>query len=489
MTNAGILRGDTNCDGQLTQSDFDTLVAALFEGEGNGTCPGLDVNGDGMISAADAVALVEILPPEPTPTPTHTPTNTPLGQTPGASATRTASAVTPTVTRTATRSATTTPSATATAAGTATVTATMPTATQTRTPSITGTPTNTPRPTNTGTVTRTGTSTRTPTVTLTPSRTATVGSPTVTRTASRTATVPTATRTGTITRTPTDTRTATITRTPSLTRTPSVTTTASSTRTPSRTATATRSVTATRTLTVPPSPTITRTFTAPPSPSLTRTVTRTPTSTMTRTVTRTATPTIPRPFGPEVLFFGIATADNRVRTPNAQTEDGVPIYDFPNRFGFILVVEGRPGTSNRPLAQCGTMGMGVGCGNGPAAVQIIANRPLGNGSQAVCDTALPNIGGVPAVASLSFDGSAAVINAINDLACRLDIHNTTQTACTFDELNNFRFVRAQTTLQYCSAPVVGADIAFPRGLTRLKAQLQDSSGNIGNQVQIAIRIP
>jgi hypothetical protein len=209
---------------------------------------------------------------------------------------------------------------------------------------------------------------------------------------------------------------------------------------------------------------------------------------LTRTATRTATPTIPRPFGPEIRFFGIASAANEVRTPIGQTNDGVPIYDFPNNFGFIIVVEGRPGTSNRPLGTCGTFGAGM-CDR--ASLQIIANRPLGNGSTAVCDTTAPNIGGVPAVSSLLFDPSQATSNAINDWACRFDVHNTTTTACTFDELGNFSFVSPPVAgmLQYCSVPVVGADIAFPAGLTRLKVQLADAAGNIGNQAQIAISIP
>src|SRR5262245_62331500 len=60
VANAGILLGDTNCDGEVNQADFDTLVAGVF-GDDNG-CAGLDVNGDGVISAADVVALVEVLP-------------------------------------------------------------------------------------------------------------------------------------------------------------------------------------------------------------------------------------------------------------------------------------------------------------------------------------------------------------------------------------------------------------------------------------------
>jgi len=209
---------------------------------------------------------------------------------------------------------------------------------------------------------------------------------------------------------------------------------------------------------------------------------------LTRTSTRTATPTIPRPVGPEVLAFGIATADNHVRTPIGQTDDGVPIYDFPVSSGFIIFVEGRPGTSLRPLSACP---VGGGCPGG--AFRLIADRPLGNGSPAVCDTTPPFIGGVPAVPSLMFDGSQQVMDAIDDLACRFESFNPpsaqSPSGCTLDQNGNFKFVDSRSTLQYCPIQVVGADIAFPSGLTRLKVQLRDSAGNLGNQVQIAISIP
>jgi hypothetical protein len=246
---------------------------------------------------------------------------------------------------------------------------------------------------------------------------------------------------------------------------------------------------------VTPVPTDTRTPTLTRSVTPTRTPTRTATATPTRTPTRTVTPTVPRPFGPEITFFGIATADNKVRTPSGQTGDGVPIYDWPTKFGFRIVVEGRAGTSNRPLAQCGVMGTGP-CGDGRAAVQILADRPLGNGSPAVCDTTPPNVGGVPAVPALDFGASQMVTDAINDLGCRFDTHPTSQTACTLDELGNPAYVHdgtggdpVKSTLQYCSVPVVGSELAFPSGLTRLKAQVEDSAGNIGSQAQIAVQVP
>jgi hypothetical protein len=188
-----------------------------------------------------------------------------------------------------------------------------------------------------------------------------------------------------------------------------------------------------------------------------------------------------------------------VRTPIGQTQDGVPIFDFPNNFGFIIVAEARAGTSGRRPATCGNMlgesGPTPQCAGGRAALGILADRPFGNGSPEVCDDHLPNPGGVPAVVSLSFMDPQAT-DAINDLACRFDIHPVSANACTLDELGNFRWVRdrpndsVKSLIQYCSArPVLGAELALQSGLTRLKLQILDDAGNPGNQAEIAIMIP
>ena len=510
VAKAGILLGDTNCDGRVNQADFDALVAVLFGGESD--CAGLDVNGDSVISAGDVVALLPLLP---APEATFTPTATPITPTPISTATATSSpSVTLTPSLTATTTITITPGGpTLTPSSTGTVTGTP---TSTKRPTRTETGTETPTVTRTPTRTRTQTGTRTPTDTPSPGRTrstrtetptdtpsptlGTPGAPSVTATPTPTTTgSPQATSTPSVTSTPSNTRRPTVTptdtRTQTVTRTPSITVTPSLTRTPSWTVTASRTATATRTATFTPVPTNTRTQTVTRTVTLTRTPTLTPTVTATGTSTRTPTPTVPRPFGPEVVYFGIADASNRVLTPIDQTDDGVPIFSFPNDFGFIIVVEGRQGTSNRDLSKCGTVGVGL-CSDGRSAVQILADRKLGNGSAAVCDVAgLPHPGGVPAVPSLMFGSSQMVSDAINDLACRFDTHPTSDTACTFDALGNYSFVRTgvgdnvKTTLQYCSAPVVGSELTFSQGLTRLKVQLEDVAGNVGNQVEIAVQVP
>jgi hypothetical protein len=224
-----------------------------------------------------------------------------------------------------------------------------------------------------------------------------------------------------------------------------------------------------------------------PTNSRTATLTRTPTFTRTPTLTPSPTPT--RPPGPEVTFFGIATADNHPRDPIAFSDDGVPIFDFPNQFGFIIVVEGRRGSSSGPPGILGTMDFPVQAPT-RANLQIQAKRSLGNGSAAVCDRGpLPApLGGVPGVDPPSFVNDDTITNAINDLACRFDVHMTAQTACTFDALGNFAFANPFTTIQYCSAPVVGSEVAFPSGDTEVTVRLTD--GNIvGPERKLIVRVP
>ncbi|HLE56256.1 MAG TPA: dockerin type I repeat-containing protein [Rhodothermia bacterium] len=71
-------RGDINCDGEINSDDIDLLITVLFC-EPCTECPNQDVNGDGLISAADVLVLINFV-TEGTPTPTAT--TTPTGPTP-----------------------------------------------------------------------------------------------------------------------------------------------------------------------------------------------------------------------------------------------------------------------------------------------------------------------------------------------------------------------------------------------------------------------
>jgi len=180
--------------------------------------------------------------------------------------------------------------------------------------------------------------------------------------------------------------------------------------------------------------------------------------------------------------------------PSGTTLAGTPIYERPTHFGFIILVEGHPGTSGKSLSDYGTAARAA-TGSSRASLQILASNALGDGSPAVCDVGpRPDepIGGVPAVNPIDFGASQQITDAINDFACRFDFHTGADTACTLDELGNFAFASKAVepgTRQYCAVPAIGRELAFPSGDTTLTVQLVDSGGNVGNTATLILRIP
>jgi len=207
-------------------------------------------------------------------------------------------------------------------------------------------------------------------------------------------------------------------------------------------------------------------------------------------------PTATVPPGPEITFFGIARADNTLVEPAGTTVDGIQIYERPTRFGFMIVVEARPGDSGKSLSSFGTIN-NPATGSSRSHLQILANNALGNGSTTVCDAGpLPDpIGGVPGVNPVDFGPSATITDAVNDFACRFDFHVPSAAGpggCTVDKLGNFSFASEEIVSgmrQYCSVPAVGRELAFPSGDTKLTVQLADSGSNLGKPAKIVLRIP
>jgi hypothetical protein len=345
-----------------------------------------------------------------------------------------------------------TPTYTATATNTATATATLTrTRTSTRTSTATRTTTPTRPPTNTPTRTRT----------LTPTRT-------VTQTASASAT-PTRTATSVTSRSPTPT--GVVSAGPTGTRTP----TRSSTVTPTRTRTPTVAASSTRT------PTRTRTRTQ------TLTPTRTTTATASQTATRTRTATPNAPIGPTISFFGLLSADDLQQLPDGTDAMGRPIYVRPFGFGFTIVVEAAISPPRAP-------GASTYDPFGRPDLEIEADRPLGNGSTAVCDNMQPNLGGVPAINPPDFSDTQTVADRLNDFGCRFldgaglpggracDENN----ACVRFETGVFGCVSPNSRRQYCG--MVPSNLAFPQGDTIMTVRVRDNLGNPGPPAQIVIRI-
>jgi hypothetical protein len=232
--------------------------------------------------------------------------------------------------------------------------------------------------------------------------------------------------------------------------------------------------------------TATPTATGTPSPFATRTPTRTPTP----TATVPATPTLPVVPGPQITFFGMATASDHVMTPIEVTPQGVPIYARQFGFGFFIVVEAKSGSSR----------MVPGIDNSPnpddpsarPALQIEADHNLGNGSAAVCDIGpAPDqpIGGIPGINPPSFDpASQMVTDALYDFACRFEAHDS-RFPCTLNDHGNPQFVASDTSIQLCTTWVVGHEVAFPQGDTLLTVQWRDTGGNFSLPRQIIVRVP
>lgn len=245
----------------------------------------------------------------------------------------------------------------------------------------------------------------------------------------------------------------------------------------------------TRTLTVTATPTVTATSSRTLTRTGTATRTFTPTHTATRTSSATPTPTTPPPtIGPTVTYFGVAEANGVAATPIGFTSDQVPIFRRTVPQGFLIVVEGKPGPSNR-LVGISTFNWNPMDANALPDLQIVSSRPLGDGSAEVCDFMSATIGGVPAVDPPRFFGTQQIADRVNDLACRFEGRRSVTEACTVQQgSGDPRFLGSGSTVQFCTSPGVGAEIAFPPGDTRLTVRLRDVGGYPGNPASIVIRV-
>ena len=196
-----------------------------------------------------------------------------------------------------------------------------------------------------------------------------------------------------------------------------------------------------------------------------------------------------RPFGPEITYFGLTRADDQLINPVGR-DNGVPVFERPvSASGFSIVIEAAPGTSG---AAVGTSSYDVTLLSLPD-LQIQVNRPLGNGSSAVCDDPIAAPGGVPATDPVSFDETPANITHINDFACRFvdgqgnpEARTSPQDSCVAFASGDFAFANEDSTTQYCG--FINVPLAFPAGDTIVTARLRDVDGNVGEEEQIIVRV-
>jgi hypothetical protein len=253
--------------------------------------------------------------------------------------------------------------------------------------------------------------------------------------------------------------------------------------TPTASASATPSATSTVHIQPSSSPTATPAATATTA-GPTPTVTCACTPTVTRTATVSPTPTV-TPVPPAITYFGVASADDLIQTTDLVDGAGRPIFARPQGQGMMLVLEARRGTYR--LADDAYDPLG-----GLPGAQFLVSRPLGDGSPAVCDYTPPLSGGVPGVDPPVFSDDPTVVDAINDLGCRVNDGAGSPTgrvsvnACTHDASFEFAFVDHSSNLQFC-LPVAQA-WAFPPGDTIVAARVRDLQDNVSAPREIVVRV-
>jgi hypothetical protein len=200
------------------------------------------------------------------------------------------------------------------------------------------------------------------------------------------------------------------------------------------------------------------------------------------------------PAGPVITTFTVTNAANMKLKPIGWDAAGRPIFNFPYGQGFSLVLEARAGANRR---NPGVYPAPYYAGDElyDPDMQMIQSRPLGNGSTMVCDTAPPDIGGVPATVPFRFADSAAARDIVHDMGCRfvdgtgqLVARQSSLEACTYsDDAFGFGFVDRASRIQFCGQ--IATAWSFPLGDTIVAARVKDTGeGEFGQPREIVVRI-
>lgn len=205
------------------------------------------------------------------------------------------------------------------------------------------------------------------------------------------------------------------------------------------------------------------------------------------TATATVPPATATPELPEITYFGMARADDAVLTLPLSDDAGRPIFVPVHGQGITIVLEARHGV--RPLGRTAYDPSG-----GLRGVDFLVSRALGDGSPVVCDDVLPDIGGVPGIDPPVFSDDPTVVDAIDDLGCRVNdgtgapIARGLQSACTRSKPSDeYAFVDPASELQYC-LPIAEA-WSFAVGDTIVAARVRDVSGVLSATREIVVRVP
>jgi len=208
----------------------------------------------------------------------------------------------------------------------------------------------------------------------------------------------------------------------------------------------------------------------------------------TPTTTRPPTPT-PTPVPPVITYFGIAAADDRIVSAIDTDEDGRDIYRRLIGHAFSLVIEAAPGLGGRPVGL-----VAYSDGVSLPDLHLLVDRDLGDGSPVVCDVDIENsiFGGIPGIDPPLFSGEANVVDAINDLGCRVNdgtgapVGRTAASPCTRDAFGNFTFADVRSTVQFC-LPIARA-WRYQEGETITAARVRSIDGAVSAVDEIVVRV-
>jgi hypothetical protein len=182
-------------------------------------------------------------------------------------------------------------------------------------------------------------------------------------------------------------------------------------------------------------------------------------------------------IGPVVTYAGAARADGNIMQPVGKNSKGYPIYNNFVGSGFMIVVEGKPGTGNIEVGRS----IFRHDPNDPTQrpdLEIQANRPLGDGNPEVCDARRPKIGGIPAIDPPSFAETKEISSTLNDFSCRFETFIESNASCTLEQNGDFSFINhKESKVQFCM--VVARSWSFPEGETLVSVRLRDIEGNPG----------
>lgn len=190
----------------------------------------------------------------------------------------------------------------------------------------------------------------------------------------------------------------------------------------------------------------------------------------------------PQGAGPDIIHFGVATADDRPLQADSTDAMGRPVFARPFGQGMTLIIEARPGQSRRAVGETTYSDTGD-----LPDLQVLVSRPLGDGNPAVCEHD-GHSGGIPAVPNLDFSPATATLAAINDLGCRVYDRHAQGPAfpCTRTSSGDFAMVTPVSTSQFC-IPIAKA-WAFPAGDTVVAARVRDVAGNLGPMREMVVRV-